>query len=294
MDGVLIVRKEKGYTSHDVVAKLRGILHMKKIGHTGTLDPDAEGVLPVVLGKATKLVEFLTEKEKTYETVLWLGIETDTQDMTGSVLRELPVSVTEEEVRSAIQSFLGEQEQIPPMYSAVKVNGRKLYELAREGKTVERKPRIVYFHEIKILEINFPRVRLSVTCSKGTYIRTLCHDLGRALGCGGCMEKLLRIRSGQFTLEESLTLDEIRDCAEQGTLIRHIRSIEEILGDYPVLYCREEADRLLMNGNSLNESCVRQQYRDGWARMCTSAGSFAGIYQWDPASSSYRPVKMFL
>ena len=149
MDGVLIIRKEKGYTSHDVVAKLRGILHMKKIGHTGTLDPDAEGVLPVVLGRATRLVDLLTEKRKTYEALLHLGIETDTQDMTGTVLNEKPVTVSEEEVKAVIESFLGEQEQIPPMYSALKVNGKKLYELAREGKTVERKARPVCFRSLR-------------------------------------------------------------------------------------------------------------------------------------------------
>ena len=204
MDGVLVVRKEKGFTSHDVVAKLRGILHMKKIGHTGTLDPDAEGVLPVVLGKATRLVEMLTEKEKTYETVLHLGIETDTQDMTGQVLKELPVQVSEEKLKETVESFLGEQQQIPPMYSALKVNGKKLYELAREGKTVERKARPVTFSEIQIMEMDFPLIKLSVTCSKGTYIRTLCHDIGQKLGCGGCMEELLRTRSGQFTLEERM------------------------------------------------------------------------------------------
>ena len=161
MDGVLIIRKEKGYTSHDVVAKLRGILHMKKIGHTGTLDPDAEGVLPVVLGRATKLVDLLTEKRKTYEALLHLGIETDTQDMTGEILSEKPVTVSEEEVTAAIRSFLGEQQQIPPMYSALKVNGKKLYELAREGKTVERKARPVCFYEIEILEMKLPLVRFS-------------------------------------------------------------------------------------------------------------------------------------
>ena len=145
MDGILNIRKEKGYTSHDVVAKLRGILHMKKIGHTGTLDPEAEGVLPIALGKATRLAELLTDKEKTYEALLHLGVETDTQDMTGTVLREQEVSVTEEEVRSVICGFLGDQMQIPPMYSALKVGGRKLYELARQGKTVEREPRPVHF-----------------------------------------------------------------------------------------------------------------------------------------------------
>ena len=146
MDGILVIRKEKGYTSHDVVAKLRGILHMKKIGHTGTLDPAAEGVLPVALGRGTRLVELLTEKEKNYETVLRLGVTTDTQDMTGTVLCEKPVTVIEEDVRKTVESFVGEQMQVPPMYSALKVNGKKLYELAREGKTIERKPRPVVFY----------------------------------------------------------------------------------------------------------------------------------------------------
>ena len=174
--GIIVIHKEKGFTSHDVVAKLRGILHMKKIGHTGTLDPDATGVLPVALGKGTKLVDLLTDKEKTYEAVLHLGIDTDTQDMSGTVLEEKPVNVTEEEVRKVLKSFVGEQLQVPPMYSALKVNGKKLYELAREGKTVERKARPVCFYEIEPLEFHLPLVKIRVTCSKGTYIRTLCHD----------------------------------------------------------------------------------------------------------------------
>ena len=186
--GIIVIHKEKGFTSHDVVAKLRGILHMKKIGHTGTLDPDATGVLPVALGKGTKLVDLLTDKEKTYEAVLHLGIDTDTQDMSGTVLEERPVNVTEEEVRKVLKSFVGEQLQVPPMYSALKVNGKKLYELAREGKTVERKARPVCFYEIEPLEFHLPLAKIRVTCSKGTYIRTLCHDIGEKLGCGGCME----------------------------------------------------------------------------------------------------------
>ena len=187
MDGVIVIRKEKDFTSHDVVAKLRGILHMKKIGHTGTLDPDAEGVLPVALGKATRLVDMITDKEKTYEAVMRLGVVTDTQDMSGTVLSQAAeLHVTEEELRAAIESFAGDYMQVPPMYSALKVNGKKLYELAREGKTVERKPRPVHFYEIEILEINLPLVRFCVTCSKGTYIRTLCHDIGEKLGCGDC------------------------------------------------------------------------------------------------------------
>ena len=196
--GIIVIHKEKGFTSHDVVAKLRGILHMKKIGHTGTLDPDATGVLPVALGKGTKLVDLLTDKEKTYEAVLHLGIDTDTQDMSGTVLEERPVNVTEEEVRKVLKSFVGEQLQVPPMYSALKVNGKKLYELAREGKTVERKARPVCFYEIEPLEFHLPLVKIRVTCSKGTYIRTLCHDIGEKLGCGGCMEELLRSRVGRY------------------------------------------------------------------------------------------------
>lgn len=292
MDGILNIRKEKGYTSHDVVAKLRGILRMKKIGHTGTLDPDAEGVLPVALGKATRLVELLTEKEKTYEAVLCLGVETDTQDMTGRVLEQKEVSATEEEVRSVMKRFLGRQMQLPPMYSALKVGGRKLCDLAREGKTVERTPRPVHFYEIKIMELSLPYVRFSVTCSKGTYIRTLCHDIGRALGCGGCMESLVRTRSGSFTLKDSHTLEEIQEAVQNGTIDGMVLGIEEVLKDYPRLRCTGEGDRLLLNGNPLTPELVQDQ-ETGWVRMCTSKGSFTGLYEWDTKKNKYYPVKMF-
>ena len=193
--GIINVYKEKGFTSHDVVAKLRGIVGQKKIGHTGTLDPDATGVLPVCLGKATKLCDLLTDKNKTYEAVLLLGKTTDTQDITGEVLEEKSTeALTEEKVREAIEGFIGDYEQIPPMYSALKVNGKKLYELAREGKVIERKARPVKILDIQILEIDLPKVRMEVSCSKGTYIRTLCHDIGEKLGCGGCMESLILTR----------------------------------------------------------------------------------------------------
>ena len=294
MDGVLNIRKEKGYTSFDVVAKLRGILHMKKIGHTGTLDPEAEGVLPVVLGKATKLVDLLTEKQKTYEALLHLGLETDTQDMTGTVLEEKPVEVTEEEVRTVIRSFLGEQQQIPPMYSALKVDGKKLYELAREGKTVERKPRAVQFYEIEIKKIELPYVRFSVTCSKGTYIRTLCHDIGQKLGCGGCMEELLRTRSGNFVWEDSMTLAQVEEGVRNGTIGDRVISIGQVLKDYPEIFCTREGDRLLENGNALAERFVRGEHKEGWVRMCDSQGGFKGIYQWDEVKKRYQPQKMFL
>ena len=207
--GIINVYKEKGFTSFDVVAKLRGILKTKKIGHTGTLDPDAEGVLPVCIGRATKVCDILTDKDKVYEAVMLLGVETDTQDTSGEILKELPVTVSEECVKEATRSFVGDYAQVPPMYSALKVNGKKLYELAREGKTVERKARNVQIFSIEILEMNLPRVRMSVHCSKGTYIRTLCHDIGQKLGCGGCMEKLLRTKVGVFELQDTLKLAEI-------------------------------------------------------------------------------------
>ena len=293
MDGIIVIRKEKGFTSHDVVAKLRGILRMKKIGHIGTLDPDAEGVLPVALGKATRLVEFLTEKEKTYEAVLHLGITTDTQDITGEVLKETEVTCTEEEVREAIMSFLGDQMQIPPMYSALKVDGKKLYELAREGIEIERKARPVCFKEIEILECELPFVRFSVTCSKGTYIRTLCHDIGEKLGCGACMESLLRTKSGRFSLEESHRLSEVQQAANDGTVSEWVIGIEDILAEYPRICSTEEGDKLLHNGNPLKKDMVTGQHQNGWVRMCTSQGQFIGIFQWDAAKRRYFPVKMF-
>ena len=293
MDGILVIRKEKGYTSHDVVAKLRGILHMKKIGHTGTLDPAAEGVLPVALGRGTRLVELLTEKEKTYEAVLRLGVSTDTQDMTGTILSEKPVTVTEEEVRETVASFVGEQMQVPPMYSALKVGGKKLYELAREGKTIERKPRPVVFYEIRILDMDLPLVRISVTCSKGTYIRTLCHDIGEKLGCGAAMESLLRTKVGRFTLDDAITLAQTEEAVKKGTIESKILGIEEILAEYPRVCCTKEGDRLLANGNPLVQALVNAEEKDGWIRMCNSEGSFAGVYQWDEKRNRYFPVKMF-
>ena len=294
MDGVIVIRKEKGFTSHDVVAKLRGILHMKKIGHTGTLDPDAEGVLPVALGKATRLVDMITDKEKTYEAVMRLGVITDTQDMSGTVLSQTTeLSVTEEELCIVVSSFVGDYMQVPPMYSALKVNGKKLYELAREGKTVERKPRPVHFYEIEILDISFPLVRFRVTCSKGTYIRTLCHDIGEKLGCGAAMESLLRTKVGRFTLDDAITLAQTEEAVKKGTIESKILGIEEILAEYPRVCCTKEGDRLLANGNPLVQALVDAQEKKGWIRMCSSEGSFAGVYQWDEKINRYFPVKMF-
>ena len=249
INGILNIYKEKGYTSHDVVAKLRGIVGQKKIGHTGTLDPDAEGVLPVCLGRATKLCDMLTDKNKTYETILLLGKTTDTQDISGEVLKTGDTAaLTEEQVKNCICGYIGEYDQLPPMYSALKVNGKKLYELAREGKEVERKTRKVQILDIQIKEVKLPRVRMEVSCSKGTYIRTLCHDIGEELGCGGCMEQLLRTRVSCFNLKDSLKLDEVRAYREQEKLAEILIPIDEMFSNKKAAIVMKKFEALAYNG----------------------------------------------
>lgn len=254
MDGIINVYKEKGFTSHDVVAKLRGILHQKKIGHTGTLDPEAVGVLPVCLGKATKVCDLLTNQDKTYRAVCKLGVCTDTQDMTGEVLRMGDFSkVTEEKLRETLEGFKGEQLQIPPMYSALKVNGKKLYELAREGKTVERKPRPIKIHSIDLMQYRQGEgvFEMEVTCSKGTYIRTLCNDIGENMGCFGAMQFLERTRVGIFTLENAYTLEQIEKLVGKGELAGKIISVDRLFPEYPAFQIKEEFASKLFNGNPL-------------------------------------------
>ena len=297
--GVLNVRKEKGYTSHDVVAKLRGIVGQRKIGHTGTLDPDAEGVLPVCLGRATKLCDMLTDKDKTYEAVLLLGRATDTQDITGTVLesREVP-EFRPEEISDVLQSFVGEYAQVPPMYSAIKVNGRKLYELAREGKEIERKARIVQIYEIRIKKTELPRIWMEVRCSKGTYIRTLCHDIGQRLGCLGCMEDLLRTRTGRFRLEDSLTLEEIRRKKEDGSLMEDVIPIDEMFAGYPRMQVRGRGETLAKNGNPLSLDMLfpydgKQAKGRQSIRVYDKEGQFIAVYKWQEQKESFQVVKMF-
>ncbi len=293
-DGIINIYKERGFTSHDVVAKLRGILKQKKIGHTGTLDPEAEGVLPVCLGKGTKLCDLLTDRDKIYETVLLLGQSTDTQDTTGAVMERSEVSVLEEQVKEAIMSFVGEYAQVPPMYSALKVNGQKLCDLARAGKEVERKPRQVRIHQIEILDMDLPRVRMSVSCSKGTYIRTLCHDIGEKLGCHGCMERLLRTRSGMFCLERSVTLSEVEKLRDEGRLDEIIQSVDEVFKGLASVTLKEESQKLGYNGNPFKKSDVEQESEAlGEVRVYDQEGRFIGIYRYDQERHSYRPVKMF-
>lgn len=295
INGIVNVYKEVGFTSHDVIAKLRGILKQRKIGHTGTLDPDATGVLPVCLGKATKLCDILTETDKTYEVVLKLGLTTDTQDISGTTLKRHEVNVDTEEVIRCIQSFVGEYMQIPPMYSALKVNGKKLYELAREGKEVERKPRKVVFREIEIIGISLPQVTLKVTCSKGTYIRTLCHDIGERLGCGGCMESLIRTKVGIFEIEDSRTLCEIEAIMRNGKIDELVRTIDSMFLQLPAITMKAEHDSRIYNGNSFDTGHIKGIFDDEieHVRVYDSKGVFVGVYQYQMTGQIFKLVKQF-
>ncbi len=295
--GIVNIYKEKGYTSHDVVAKLRGITGQRKIGHTGTLDPEAEGVLPVCLGRATKVCDLLTDRDKTYEAVLLLGIRTDTQDVTGTVTDRGDVQgITREMIEQAAQKYVGEYDQIPPMYSALKVNGKKLYELAREGKTIERKPRRVQIYELEILEEALPRVRLRVRCSKGTYIRTLCDDIGADLGCYGCMEALLRTRVGPFALEEASRLEEVEAAAKAGELGKMLCPIDRLFAEYPAVRVKEGWEKLAYNGNGLKRSMTDgdREIKDGaCVRLYDAGGNFLALYRYHREAEEYTTVKMF-
>ena len=299
INGIINVYKEKGFTSFDVVAKMRGMFHQKKIGHTGTLDPDAEGVLPVCLGKATKVCDLLTDKDKEYKAVLLLGQETDTQDVSGEILNTGAVNVTEEEVTSAILSFVGEYEQVPPMYSALKVNGQKLCDLARKGITVERKARLVNIHKIEIVKIDLPEVEMVVSCSKGTYIRTLCDDIGKKLGCFGCMKSLLRTRVDKFSVENSLTLSQLQQIIEERNEKEwdFIEAVDTVFQKYDSIQVKPEAQKLVLNGNRIPIDYVvdfaTEKMQEN-IRLYDFMGKFIGIYTYIEESKEYKPVKLFM
>ena len=255
-NGIINVYKERGFTSFDVVAKLRGILHEKKIGHTGTLDPDATGVLPVCVGNATKVCALLTDKDKVYEAVMHLGLTTDTLDASGTVLEDCSsaaAELSEETVRDVILQFVGTYDQVPPMYSALKVNGKKLCDLARAGVTVERKARSVTVFSIDILKMELPLVTLRVHCSKGTYIRSLCADIGERLGVGGRMDSLVRTRVSAFTLDNAHTLTEIEAYRDREALDEIMMPVDTVFEGLPKRQVKPEAVRLLQNGNRLSE-----------------------------------------
>lgn len=261
MNGIINIYKEVEFTSHDVVAKLRGILHQKKIGHTGTLDPMAEGVLPVCCGRATKVCSLLTDKDKSYHVECHIGIETDTQDMTGAVLRKCDISgITAKDILNCVEQFKGDIMQIPPMYSALKVNGKKLYELAREGKTVDRNPRHVFISSIEITDINLEHgvFSMDVTCSKGTYMRTLCHDIGISLGAAAAMGKLVRTRVSVFKIEDAVTLSTVNQMAEKDfdSLDKLFMPVYKLFPEYSKFKIKDEFAVYLANGNKLSDEML--------------------------------------
>lgn len=304
INGIINVYKEAGFTSFDVVAKLRGITRIRKIGHTGTLDPDATGVLPVCVGSATKLCDMLTDKTKEYEATFRLGITTDTQDISGKVLIRNTVDITRERLEECIMSFVGKQQQIPPMYSAIKINGQKLYDLARAGKEVERQPRDIEISKIEILKITGVEAVIRVGCSKGTYIRTLCHDIGQKLGCGATMTKLVRIRSGQFCIEEALTLSQIERIfkgeEQSGGPVPDIKECEARLAPYvvPVDRVFEQSVAVTVSGEDekrvLNGNFLTMDYQGDRIRVYLSEGTFAAVYDYNKEKKVYKPYKMFL
>ena len=258
MDGIVIVDKPQGWTSQDVTARLRRVFGTRRIGHGGTLDPMATGVLPVFVGRATRAVEFFEHAEKTYETVLRLGITTDTEDVTGTVLTEENVSFTEEQLQETLAAFRGEILQVPPMYSALKVNGQKLCDLARKGKTVARQPRPITIHELTLVERGENTLRLRVRCSKGTYIRTLCKDIGEKLGCGGCMESLRRVAAGEYTVDEAVPLQTLLDTEEPE---KYLRDVDTMFRNYPAVTLTANQETRCRNGNAFSVSLAPGTYR---------------------------------
>lgn len=306
--GIINVYKEAGFTSHDVVAKLRGICKQKKIGHTGTLDPDAVGVLPVCLGSGTKLCDMLTGETKEYIAGFRFGIATDTQDISGKILEEKEVCVSAEQVKEMLSHFVGELQQVPPMYSALKVGGKKLYELAREGKEVERKARPITIYELELLKAEHPEYEIRVVCSKGTYIRTLCHDIGQALSCGAVMTSLVRSRVGEFRLKDAKSLGELQELADQGRLQEAVIPVEEMFHALPAIQVSDGAQKALLNGNQLKRSEVLAKEEagiigkmlqgfpvdQGEYRVYSMDSRFCAIYRYEGDRRLFTPVKMFL
>ncbi|MEF2965165.1 tRNA pseudouridine(55) synthase TruB [Paenibacillus sp. M1] len=298
-EGILPILKPAGFTSHDVVAKSRGILKMKRIGHTGTLDPAVTGVLPLCLGRATRMVEYLQELPKEYEATLVLGLATDTEDMSGTVVERLEqVSVTEAEVRAVLERFVGTISQIPPMYSALKQDGKRLYELAREGKTVERKPREVTIYELELLgffpDPVHPKISFRTLCSKGTYIRTLCVDIGRALGVPAVMEELKRTMSAGIREDRCLTLEQLAQEARNGALQERLIPVDQAVSHLPAHTVREEKVMAALQGQRLSRSAVEPEAAPGTVlRLYSPERRFLGIYRVEEPGGAVTPVKVF-
>ncbi len=286
LNGIILVDKPCDWTSHDVVGKLRGILHERRIGHSGTLDPMATGLLVVFVGRATRAVEFAEADSKEYIAGLRLGISTDTQDITGNTLKSSNSLPSKAELEQALSAFKGEISQIPPMYSAIKVGGRKLYELARRGESVERKPRKVTIEKLEIVGENDGDYILDVVCSKGTYIRTLCNDIGDTLGCGGCMSSLRRVKAGAFSIEKAHTIDEIQAAADNGGLDEIIIPVDRLFSAYPELTVRDTAEKKLRNGNVIKLAAPNGTYR-----VYTETGGF--LLLGEASDNKLKTIKSF-
>ena len=277
MNGIVIIDKPQEWTSNDVVSRLRRVFNTRRIGHGGTLDPMATGVLPVFVGRATRGVEFFEHAEKTYETVLRFGLTTDTEDTTGKTITEQEVSLTEADVLAVLPKFRGDILQVPPMYSALKINGQKLYDLARKGREVERQPRPITIHELELLDFDGQNARLRVRCSKGTYIRTLCKDIGEALGCGGCMAELRRVQAGEYTLEGSVPLRRLLDISEAGEDVEHfLRPVDSMFASVPKMTLTEANARRVRNGNHFNCNAAPGRYR-----VYSPEGEVLALCQWE-------------
>ena len=273
MNGIVIIDKPQEWTSNDVVSRLRRVFNTRRIGHGGTLDPMATGVLPVFVGRATRGVEFFEHAEKVYETTVRFGLTTDTEDITGKTITECEVRLTESDLLAVLPKFRGDILQVPPMYSAIKVNGQKLYDLARKGREVERQPRPITIHELELLEFTGKEARLRVRCSKGTYIRTLCKDIGEALGCGACMAALRRVEAGEYTLEGSVPLRQLLDISEAGEDVEHfLRPVDSMFASHEKLSLNEKQARLVKNGNAFTASCA-----DGTYRVYAPDGEFLAL-----------------
>lgn len=269
MNGILLIDKQPDWTSNDVVAKLKGILHQRRIGHSGTLDPMATGLLVVFVGRATRAVEFAEGHDKRYIAGLRLGITTDTQDITGTVLEEKGVTVTREELEQALAGFRGEIQQIPPMYSAIKHEGQRLYDIARKGGEVERKPRAITIHDLRVIGRQEGDWLLDVRCSKGTYIRTLCHDLGQALGCGGCMSSLRRVEAGEFSVEQAVTLSQVQQMADAGRAEELLLPVDSLFREYPRCTATAAQEKKIRCGSPVKTGLAGGEYR-----VYTESGEF--------------------
>ena len=298
INGIINIFKEKNFTSHDVVAKMRGILKQKKIGHTGTLDPDATGVLLVCLGNATKLCDIITDRTKEYEAEMLFGVTTDTQDISGKVIKTSDVIPSDEEIKKAIEKFSKSYMQLPPMYSALKVNGKKLVDLAREGVEVERKKRLVNIYSLDILELKYPKAKLRAKCGKGTYIRTLCHDIGESLGCGASLTSLIRTEVSGFRAENAITLNTLEKLRDEDKIKDILISTDRVFESLKKLYVNDESRKYAYNGNKLNNRNFTKldTYFSNNEKVCIYDldKKFLGVYEFLENENAFKPYKLFL